>query len=183
MLEVEVKARLEDKASLVARLNLLGAVYTGKLEEKDIYFNHPCRDFRQTDEALRLRTVTTGKTAPEQIFLTYKGKKLGHGVKSREEFTVQLRDEEGIQNIFKKLGFKEVGVVKKARELFKLGEISVCIDQVSNLGTFVEIEIVQPAENFKNSKRRILSLLDKLGINPSQIVEKTYLELILELIL
>ena len=58
MLEVELKAALLPEQADVLP-NVLAALHFAEqaaVQETDIYFNAPDRDFRKTDEALRLRT-------------------------------------------------------------------------------------------------------------------------------
>jgi len=54
MIEIEVKARADHEA-LKKRLKQDGADFERTVEQTDIYFNAPDRDFGSTDEALRLR--------------------------------------------------------------------------------------------------------------------------------
>src|SRR5689334_3657260 len=69
MLEVEAKYRTPDWSQVVRTLIGWGAVAEEPREEEDQYFNAPDRDFRQTDEAVRLRRVGSANK------LTYKGPK------------------------------------------------------------------------------------------------------------
>ncbi|KUO86543.1 MAG: hypothetical protein AT709_07990 [Caldivirga sp. MG_3] len=71
MLEVEVKFRIRDVKGLVNRLRGF-ATHIGSNVEEDHYFNHPCRDFRSTDEAVRVRVYGSGR-----VTVTYKGPRLG----------------------------------------------------------------------------------------------------------
>ena len=52
--EVEQKFPVDDLAPIEAKLSVLGAEISEPRTEVDLYFNHPARDFAQTDEALRL---------------------------------------------------------------------------------------------------------------------------------
>jgi adenylate cyclase class 2 len=69
-IEVEAKAYAEDLNTLEKELIEKGAKFISRVEQKDTYFNHPNRDFAETDEALRIREAD-GKT-----FFTYKGPKM-----------------------------------------------------------------------------------------------------------
>ena len=55
--EVEQKFRIADLAAIKAKLMQLGASFAEPMNQIDWYFNHPSRDFAQTDEAFRLRQV------------------------------------------------------------------------------------------------------------------------------
>jgi adenylate cyclase class 2 len=84
MLEIEQKYSGADFARLRRRLAELGARPGGEVVERDDYFNAPDRDFARTGEALRLRRVG------EDNFLTYKGPRADHAVKTRTELEIPL---------------------------------------------------------------------------------------------
>src|SRR5688572_25250616 len=69
MLEVELKFRADSLDRITADLVALGALAREPVSQIDQYFAHPCRDFGQTDEALRIRRIG------ERNFVTYKGPK------------------------------------------------------------------------------------------------------------
>ena len=85
-IEVEQKFAVDDHREIQRRLEQLGAHEAGGVEQVDRYFNHPARDFAQTDEALRLRRVG------EANFVTYKGPKLDAATKTRREIELPLGD-------------------------------------------------------------------------------------------
>ena len=86
MYEVEQKYPLADVAAVEAALARLGATWHGTVEQVDRYFNHPCRDFAATDEALRLRR--TG----EALAITWKGPRLDATAKTRRELELPLAE-------------------------------------------------------------------------------------------
>ncbi len=53
ILEIEVKAYANRLARVEEKLKEMGAVFIAVVCEKDTYFNHPDRNFAETDEALR----------------------------------------------------------------------------------------------------------------------------------
>ena len=83
MIEVEVKAKIDNFEDMREKLNNLGAVKTKEEFQEDIYFNSPIVDFAKTDEALRIRT--TKQNNEKHIFITYKGAKIDSKSKTREE--------------------------------------------------------------------------------------------------
>ncbi len=86
MYEVEQKYPLADVAAVEAALARLGATWHATVEQVDRYFNHPCRDFAATDEALRLRR--TG----EALAITWKGPRLDATAKTRRELELPLAE-------------------------------------------------------------------------------------------
>ncbi|WP_423792250.1 class IV adenylate cyclase [Methanocaldococcus indicus] len=171
MFEIEVKAKIDNKEEIIKKLKSLNFSFVKKEYQEDIYFNGIDRDFKETDEALRIRDVCGN------YYLTYKGPKLDKISKSREEIEVRIEDKEKMKNILKKLGFKEVRVIKKCREIYKKdNNITVCIDDVEGLGTFIELE--KEAEEYnKNDVQELLNLLELLNISKENIITKSYLEM------
>ena len=82
--EVEQKFPVGDMASLESKLVELGAVISDPQQEKDLYYAHPARDFRTTDEALRIRRVGHAS------YITYKGPKVDQTTKTRREIELPL---------------------------------------------------------------------------------------------
>lgn len=165
MLEVEVKA--PSHLGVRQKLMLLGARKLKAESQTDTYFNSPLHDFSETDEALRVRKVG------RKHFLTYKGPKLDSETKMREEIEFSVSPK--IFDILKKLGFVEAAVVRKRRETFSLEGLLVCLDCVEGLGDFIEIEGCD-----QKDKKKIFSLLRKLGIERDSCTRLSYLELLLD---
>lgn len=176
MIEVEVKARARDLGLVRTRLSDLGARLISREHHLDIYFAHPTRDFRETDEVLRLRIVNG------EAVLTYKGpRQRVPEVKARRELSVRVEPWEDMVKILENLGFREIARVRKYREVYTWGIFTISLDEVENLGTFVEVEsLTNDPELVEKLRRDMLELLEKLGISTSDVVEKTYLELLLE---
>lgn len=162
MLEVEVKAPCSDA---VPKLLELGAEEVRIEWQEDLYFNSPWRDFRETDEALRVRRID------DRFFLTYKGPRIDSETKTREEIEISV--DSRIAELLKKLGFSESGVVRKKRRIFRLEDLTVCFDSVVGLGFFIEVE----SRNLSD-KEKIFRLLEKLGIGRGDTICKSYLELL-----
>lgn len=172
MYEVEAKARVPSADEARKRLRALGAERLGREEQRDTYFAHPQRDFASTDEALRLRE------AWGEAELTYKGPKLGDRAKLREELTVRVAPVEELELVLQRLGFREVTVVRKWRETWKLRGAEVAVDEVEGLGSFVEVELgAQRAEDTPALADKVLALLRELGGEES--IRASYLELLL----
>jgi adenylate cyclase, class 2 len=173
MIEVEVKIRADhEKARSI--LKKIGAVKVRVENQSDTYFAAPHRDFAKTDEALRIRSLDG------QAVLTYKGPKLDGVSKTREELETPV-DEVTTTRVLHALGFSEAGIVRKIREVFRAGEITVCLDAVEDLGEFLEVEIV--AENEKDleiSRGKLFELLKQFGAGEKDSIRTSYLEMVLE---
>jgi len=175
MIEVEVKVHLNDPKYVERRIISLGAVPTAIENQADTYYNMPWRDFSETDEALRIR-VQDG-----EAFLTYKGPKMDLISKTRKEIQVKILDENDMGEILTSLGFFPVATVTKKRKNYRLGEIVIALDEVRELGNFMEMEIsVKKSMNYEEKVERLFKFIEKLGIERGSTIRKSYLEMILE---
>jgi adenylate cyclase class 2 len=168
MIEVEVKARALPGTR--ERIESLGALFLGKEIHRDIYFGSPSRDFRYSDEALRIRIKEDGAR------LTYKGPKLDETTKSRRELTVDIDSPETMEQILISLGFYRAGVVRKSRTKYRLGEATIALDEVDGLGSFLEVELAG-GEDWEREKEKVLAILEELGADES--IRSSYLEMLL----
>ncbi|TWT53704.1 CYTH domain protein [Rubripirellula amarantea] len=181
MFEVEQKFHVEDRTALEAALKSLGAAARSTEVHADSYFNHPARDFAQTSEALRVRRVNG---VP---MITYKGKKLPGAVKARQEMEWRLDpgDQDGSQteSLLKILSFIPVATVRKSRTPYDLpdpwSDTVVVIDEVEELGTFAEIEmIISDQSGVEDARQRITALGESLGLKRPE--SRSYLRMQIE---
>jgi adenylate cyclase class 2 len=168
LLEIEIKSYCDDHGAVIKKLVALGARHGGIRKERDLYLNHPSRDFRRTGEALRLRQVND-----DNIILTYKGPRLSTKAKTRREEEVTVADFESMLTIFKFLGFSPSGTVVKERDIFMLDDVEICIDRVEGIGNFVELEM--KGTEYERIESELFHLAGELGL--SRFERKSYLEL------
>ena len=169
MIEVEVKARA--KKETIERIAALGATPLRVENHRDLYFNSPSRDFKQSDEALRIRIKEEGAR------LTYKGPRLDQQTKSRRELTVKIDDPTQMREILSFLGFVLSAEVRKRRTKYSYQGMVIALDEVEGLGTFLEVE-AQAEADWENEKERVLSVLKKLELKDT--IRRSYLELLEE---
>lgn len=171
MLEVEQKFRA-DLGRVREELLRLGASPVEAKEEVDVYFQHPCRDFAKTDEALRVRR------SGGDVEVTYKGPRMRSSAKARLELTVSADGD--VEAVLEALGFRKVAVIKKRREYYSYGSLTISLDDVEGLGQFVEIEAVASSEaSLKEAEAEVSALAERLGL--AERVDATYLELYLSI--
>ena len=180
MREVELKAEIspDNIPALISYLEQQGYTELGTIRQEDDYYNHPSRDFRKTDEAFRLRSVTSADGTPE-TFITYKGRNLAETGQSREELECGVSDAAVMRAVLDRLGFVNVAPVHKTRRAFKNGDVTVCVDEVDGLGTFFEAEIVCAEADEPRASERLTALMDELAFVSPVMQPKTYLELII----
>jgi adenylate cyclase class 2 len=172
MLEIELKVRISSLEPVRQQLHRLNAQFYGRIHEHDVYYNAPHRDFGITDEAIRVRYTN------DSAVVTYKGAKIKtSGLKAREELNTAVESGEVLERILDRLGFKKTAEVNKWRENYKLGNMAISLDNVDELGTFAEIEIMADDDN-SDATAQIQKISKEMGIQGEPILA-SYLELLL----
>jgi len=194
LIEVEIKIQIFDLVSLVKAFERENGRYKLSLIHEDTYYNMPkgLRDFKKTDEALRIRNsieynkLNEGDSKDFKAYITYKGKKIDKISKSRQEIECRIENPEQIKEIFSILGFRDVFTVKKERELYEFvfngHKIEALIDYLPILDRyFLEVELITDfVENLEKRREILFNFLKLFGYDKKDSIRKSYLELILE---
>ncbi|MCA9214478.1 MAG: class IV adenylate cyclase [Planctomycetales bacterium] len=176
--EVERKFWVNDFSVVVAALTDLGSNIDDGVEQVDQYFAHPSRDFVQTDEVFRLRNVGDAN------FVTYKGARIDSTTKTRHELELPLGNGAqtlaDFESLLTLLGFTPIMTVRKFRRKgiceWEGTNIEVCLDEIDQLGTFVELEATTDARGLDDAKERLASLAERLELTRAE--RRSYLELL-----
>jgi len=180
MYEVEMKFQITSPSDFERMLESHGVVLGWPVEEFDRFYQHPSRDFAQTDEGLRLRRRMFAD-GTEECFLTYKGPKIDPLTKTRKEIDIRLEAVEPWHDILTALGFQPVAFVPKTRRRGHLAEggrnFDVLLDLLpGGLGFFVELETFAEETDCDAARQALLDLAAKLGLGGS--IRTSYLELL-----
>lgn len=181
--EVEMKFPAGDVAALERRLVGLAARFHEPIDQVDLYFAHPSRDFAKTDEALRLRRVGN------EVAITWKGPRIDTATKTRREIELPLTPlgAAGVGTIghwtelLEALGFRRVLEVAKRRRPARVPwqgcDVDVAIDAVDGLGDYVEVELQARQGEVPQARAVLESLAAALGCSGQE--RRSYLELLL----
>jgi len=179
MYEVELKFPVADPAPFVSQLFARGAGPAETVEQCDRYFNHPARDFGVTNEAFRIRS------SGHSHFITYKGPVVDSRTKTRREIEIALAGEdvgERCAEMLELLGFRPVRAVRKRRTKYPLvwqgRDFEISVDDVADLGTFVEIETLADEASKPAALDAILALVSQFQLPAPE--RRSYLTLLLE---
>ncbi len=189
-IEVEIKIPLsrEVYSDMDQRLRSLGAEWLGEESQIDTYYDHPSRQFQQTDEALRIRIRNSTDISRRQVSvserpaeLTYKGPRVDTLTKTRVELTVRVDNGEDMDRLLIDLGFRPVATLTKHRMFYRIDDAVISLDDVQGLGLFAEFEIgVCNNQAISSARDHLFRLIERLGLDTSQSIRRSYLELFLQ---
>lgn len=190
LLEIEMKFALSNPERLIETIaKRFGVSFSPPWRERDVYLQHPARDFVKSDEALRLRQTKEG------LVVTYKGPKQDQMTKQREEIELPLfpaagetlSDTEQAENrlaqwgtLFHRLGFCPAGEVIKFRRAVSFSYagflMTVTIDHLEELGDFAEIETLAPPPA-DGPRAAVMKLASDLNL--TEPIRSSYLNMVL----
>jgi adenylate cyclase, class 2 len=138
MYEIEAKLKVDSLNSVKERLAKIGAEFVEERLQKDSYFDSTGDILNRGDRGLRLRRQWVGQD--EKTILTYKGAKEENKFKKRQEIEVEVEDGDSAEKLLLAVGFEKRLIVEKKRQVWRLRECEIALDEVTMLGNFVEIE-------------------------------------------
>jgi adenylate cyclase class 2 len=144
-MEIEAKFRLHDPQALRERLAALGAAPLGRVLEHNTFFDTDELTLRTGDRGLRLRLIEPD-SGPPRALLTYKGPRQAGPFKARQEEQTEVASAEAARAILAAMGYAPRLFFQKLRESFRLGPARVELDELPELGHFLEIEAPSPED-------------------------------------
>jgi predicted adenylyl cyclase CyaB len=166
---IEIKARIPSVDLLLPEVSALADQGPIAIRQDDTFF--ACDNGR-----LKLRAFSD--TEGELIFYrraNQAGPKESFYVRSVTASPDTLRDT-------LTLAYGQAGRVRKHRTLYLVGRTRVHLDRVEDLGDFLELEVVlEDQEATEAGVREAHALMSRLGVQPSQLVEHAYVDLLADI--
>lgn len=139
MREVEVKYRVPDGEALLLALKTRGIEVSEPVHQDDQAYaptSWADGDDKRGVSFVRLRTVEG-----RHLFTL---KRPAENALSCDEYETVVEDRAQMHQAILAMGFRPTVRILKARRTATVGEISLCMDEVDLLGTFVELERMVP---------------------------------------
>lgn len=155
---------MKNPSKLREQLKTVGANFEGRCLEKNWLFDHRDRTFANADKLLRLRE-------DRRITLTFKGPRQDSQFKKREEIELEFPFGAPAHSLLGAIGMVQWLYYEKLRETWRLGPAEIVLDELPELGLFVEIEAPTEAE--------IEDMVRKLKL-PRRYITSTYVQMLLE---
>ena len=166
MPNVEIKCNCPDLKKAADVAERLGARRLGTFRQKDTYFRTPNGRLKvreQDDGVAQLIPYLRPDTKDPKV--------------SDYELVPLSNPENTVRLLAEILG--KDAVVLKQRTVLLLGHVRIHLDEVENLGSFLEFEAVydDPSRE-KDEIRRVEELMESFGVRPADLREGSYRELI-----
>jgi predicted adenylyl cyclase CyaB len=163
---IEIKARVEDIEALAATVTTIADKGPIEIIQDDAFFR--CDAGR-----LKLRTFATGDG--ELIFYRRNNQT---GPKESVYVRSPTSEPETMREALS-LAYGQAGRVRKWRTLFIVGRTRVHLDRVTDLGNFLELEVVlDEHEPVEAGVREAHELMTRLSLDSSQLIEGAYIDLL-----
>jgi len=195
--EIELKARLLDYAPVKERLSDLGD-YCRSYTKSDTYWlqNKHClpvpdRQFPSSGVRVRRESSLDAEAVAEIVLITYKTKEISGGIEVNDEREFTVSNGAVFEELLERLGLYPD--IRKEKQGWAwnipsqadgqspvLAELSL----VAGLGWFLELEIIadnNDKQTVEESRKRLMTLLEKLEIPAEQIESKPYTMMLREL--
>lgn len=167
MREIEIKARVNDAASVLQKLKAHGVKLGEAKTQHDIVYGEQRTDGSWGKHWLRVRTQDS------RFIFTYK-RSVTSELDSIEHETA-VENGEAMIAILKDLGFSLYSDLTKVRRTGHAGAYELCFDEVPPLGTFIEIESLTTDDiDGEQVMKDMRAFLEKLGISENDRVMSGY---------
>ncbi len=163
---VEIKARVPDPSRLLDAVIDIADRGPTVFAQDDTFFACP-------NGRLKLRTFSESEG---QLIFYRRG---DQAAPKLSEYLIASTPEPDALRGTLALAYGVVGRVRKRRTLFLVGTTRVHLDDVDDLGHFMELEVVLTPEQTVDDGRAIADdLMQRLAIEPRQLVTRAYVDLL-----
>ena len=163
---IEIKARIQDFDEIRRRAEQLSDLPVEIIPQKDVFFT-------TSQGRLKLRILSGGRGQ-----LIYYTRPNQEGPK-RSDYHISLTsDPENLRRVLE-LAYGIRGIVRKTRYLYLVGQTRVHLDQVEDLGQFMELEVVMhDGQSDAEGQAIAQDLMSALGVETSDLLEGAYMDLL-----
>ena len=161
-IEIELRFPLKNPKDVINFLNTNAKPISKDLFQKDTYFTPIHRDFLNVKypyEWLRLRETNKENSLNYKHFYPENVEKTDYC----DEFEIKIDNIELMKKILLNLNFKKIVVVEKSRSTWMFKDVEIAVDEVKDLGSYIELEAKNHFEDPKKGKEYLYSILEELN--------------------
>lgn len=168
MREIEIKAQVSDKDSLLRALEAAGVQLSEPLKQRDIVYNEPGKTTATPGyNFLRVRIENDSKAT----FTLKQTVKDLHKI----EHETEISNADEMIAMIELMHYELFNDLTKIRRKAAVGEVEICVDEVTNLGVFIEAEKMADDDIDAEAVRvELWRLLETYGVDRAGEVTKGY---------
>ena len=168
MREIEVKARVSNIKLLIDTASKMG-IYFGKPNiQEDTIFEPGITKEDPNWNIFRIRKQD------DKILLNMKYK-ASQSSQDNHELETLIDNPKTVRQMLNRLGYPSCLNIRKNRRTAKYNNLEICLDEVDNLGNFIEVEkMCKDDANAEDVQSELWDFLLILGIKPKDRVYKGY---------
>ncbi len=190
MIEVELRAKAANLDALEQKVKTLGGKYAYSMTNVDEYylsaadaaacvFGNKEKCAMPENGVVRIRTLSREGRQGKTVLLTIKT--IANGDFSvRKELQIDVSDARETKRILEYFGCKKILTLTKHRKIYNAGGMGVLLDDIKELGTWVEVSIEGAKVDAEDARGKLVELLGKMGFGKSEIETKGYFNLAVE---
>ncbi|MFC1726546.1 class IV adenylate cyclase [candidate division KSB1 bacterium] len=163
---IEIKARINDFNKIIEKVEQIHTDGPVILEQEDIFYRCPFG-------RLKLRIFKDKNSE-----LIYYRRPDQTGPKNSLYYILRISKPELVNSLLSVFPGRR-GVIKKTRKVYFVENTRVHLDEVENLGKFLELEVVlKPGNSADEGIRTAEKLMEHLEINKENLIDKAYIDLL-----
>lgn len=178
-MEVEIRAKIHNLSDFQKKLQTLQGIKIKKQAERqvDTYIKHSQDKTRTL--VFRIRRKEDGALLTLKSRLPALEKDVAW-----KEIDIRISEPDKLEDILMGSGYEYVVIIDKIRDSFQCLNYEINVDNIRDLGLFVEIEYLSnKEEELKEQVFRMKSIMYQLGCGEDAIIEKGYVSLMEEAML
>ncbi len=170
MKEIEILVEVYDEIDKVKSIiEMLDFEYIGKINVIDEYYYDPKRKELKPDRNNQINHCLRLRQKNNKSYITYKDdifedKKWIYS----DEYETEVESLNILKTIFDKLGLIKFIEIDNVKETYKNDKYEIVIENVKDLGIFMEVEYLNETDDIHKIKKEIQDFIDNLGINVSK---------------
>lgn len=170
MKEIEIKVRLTNKEAVLEKIQSAGCILSEPVRQIDTVYVKivgGVEEYLKNDHFLRIREKSDGR------FIFTVKKPLSLEVLTKLEHETEVKNASELEQALFLMGYQLSNRVIKNRRTGRIGDFEICIDQVENLGDFIEVEKMSDGDAHI-IRKELNDFILSLGALPENEVRKGY---------
>jgi len=188
----EIEVRIQIDESLLKNVKAWldkNAEYQGEIRHKEYYLNNPKTTFfftarRSVSEPegykdaldyLRVRFTPEGDSF---CFKRFHEDPIEKRPLYCDEHEVKVSDGETVLELMRLLGYTDQTLVQKIRNTYRFDDFEIVLDQVTNAGLFMEVELKVEVANAQIGLKLIYDFLRSMGVTKFKLQTRGYVSML-----